>query len=249
MLAALALAVLVLAPLGPQQVEVRSPDFGNDRTILKGADDGLLRSTDGGASWEAVELPGSGAVNAIVFEDGFAYDGYVVVLRSGATAAMSRNGRRDFEWLPVPDGGRLHDVLLGSGFGMRGAMSLACGAAGVWSSSDFGETWSPDSEGLPSDDEVVDLSSERNAEGRVVETARLLRSGTFRRLVGAAWEPADPGDDATVAPDATTGRVPADEQEGPTNGTSLALNPLFAVVLVVAVVLIYFGCRRRGATP
>jgi photosystem II stability/assembly factor-like uncharacterized protein len=165
-----------------------SPDHANDRTIALGTGTGMLFSRDGGASWTGTTLPGKGAVNAIVFEDGYAGTGYVLALRGGATAALSRNGGRDFDELALPPGARVTSALLGSGFGLRGAMTLACGAQGVWASDDFGESWEPDATGLPAGDEALHLSSTRNAQGRVVQFVSLARGGVYRRMNGGAWE-------------------------------------------------------------
>lgn len=165
-----------------------SPDFGNDRTIALGTGGGLVLTRDGGKTWTTPAVPGKGAVNAILFEAAFAGSGHMLILRDGATAALSRNGGRDFSALPVPPGGRLTGALLGSGFGIRGAMTLARGKRGVWASTDFGETWAPDGQGLPTDDEVLHLSSVRNALGRPVQFASLARSGVYWRVDGGAWQ-------------------------------------------------------------
>jgi len=233
MFAALALAVVVLAPQGPPDLEVPSPDFAKDLTILRGTSSGLTRSDDGGSSWTPIELPGSGPVNTIVFEDGYSGGGYVLVLRGGNTAAMSRNGRSGFEALPVPPGGRLNDLLLGSGFGLRGAMTLARGTEGVWSSDDFGQTWEPDGQGLPPDIEAMELSSKRNAEGHVVQSVLLARSGAYRRVGGGAWERTD------------TIETPGDGTDGDSNRIGLSIGAMVAVGIAVFVLVVSLAGRRR----
>src|SRR6185369_7709338 len=116
-------------------------DAADPRTLYAGIDPGspadhLVRSTDGGASWEVVPFPGERP-------QALATSGPLVL--AGTFAGLSRSTDGGASWTDVPAVHRDVRTLY-----LRGLLVLAGTTSGIFRSLDGGATWSAASAGIPS---------------------------------------------------------------------------------------------------
>jgi photosystem II stability/assembly factor-like uncharacterized protein len=89
-----------------------SPSFGDDRLVLAGTEaDGLVRSDDGGTTWEVVPALDELAVTALAF----APDGSAIVAGVEEGAAISENGGAAWRRIALPAGPALSVAFVPDG--------------------------------------------------------------------------------------------------------------------------------------
>ena len=115
-----ALASLDVDPVAVTAVTL-SPDYGSDRAVFAGASGVVLRSMDGGASWEVFRLPAPPPViAALAIAPDYAHSGtlYAATLEDGVLVSQDHGARWD-AWnfgligfgvhaLSVEEGGKLY---------------------------------------------------------------------------------------------------------------------------------------------
>jgi photosystem II stability/assembly factor-like uncharacterized protein len=125
-----------------------SPDFAVDQTVFAGTSSGLLKSTDGGQTWTSILA--QGAVEGLALSPAYSLDQTVFVGISGGGILRSQNGGAT--WQPRNNG--LSDLAVtGLAISPDYAVDrtlLASTANTVFRTSDDGDLWTPQTEGLAS---------------------------------------------------------------------------------------------------
>jgi photosystem II stability/assembly factor-like uncharacterized protein len=150
--AMLALAVLGVgarahAPHDVVKIVKVSPGFATDRTVIAVTllSDHLIlaRSTDGGRSWVEYASPVLGhKINRLALSPAYDSDGTIFAATSYHGIWRSTDG--GFEWVAVNTGlttSHTHDVAVSPDYAVDGTV-LAATEAGLFRSTDGGETWS-----------------------------------------------------------------------------------------------------------
>jgi photosystem II stability/assembly factor-like uncharacterized protein len=158
-----------------------SPDYPNDGLVLAAtARDGVLRSTDGGATFHAwnfglLDLN----INALAISPAFARDGHVLAASDHAVF-LSRNGGRAWRELDLPGSGGPYVAVA---FGPAGSLLVGSESAGLWQADTIDAAFARDSSFAP---ETVNALL-----GEIAATS----SGIFRRA-RASWKRISPDDRA-----------------------------------------------------
>ncbi len=174
-----------------------SPDFAEDSLVLAGTEaDGLLRSDDGGATWEVVPDLADRGVTAIAFAGRGDGAGAIAAATVDGIALSDDSGQ---SWRIV--GGDLGPVLTLVFVPHAGGEALLAGLpkAGIMRSTDGGETWAPANDGLSASLLVGLAVSPAFADDQTLVAAGLEEGVTISTDGGATWTPANDGlADSTV---------------------------------------------------
>ncbi len=133
-----------------------SPDFASSQTVFAGSSNGILRSCDGGESWQITALPAPPTiVTCLAFSPAFAADGvaFAGTLEDGVYRSVNR-GESWVRWnFGLYD---LHVVALAVSPGFSLDETLYAGTdTGLYASKNGGRSWRP----LPLPDELAPVLS------------------------------------------------------------------------------------------
>ncbi|MFP4220373.1 MAG: VPS10 domain-containing protein [Phormidium sp.] len=121
-----------------------SPNYGNDQTLFVSILwTKLLRSTDGGVSWQVVDLPSETRGVTLLVSPNFAEDETVYVAGQYGTFFRSTDGGRNFQTVAdigAPGGNDAPSFVASPNF-IEDGILLATGPGGIFQSSDRAETW------------------------------------------------------------------------------------------------------------
>lgn len=174
-----------------------SPDFAEDALVLAGTEaDGLLRSDDGGATWEIVPDLASQGVTALAFSEGT--DGQRTIAAATVDGvALSVDGGQSWRTVGHDLGPVLSLLFVPSASGEVLLAGLPRG--GVARSLDGGATWAPANEGLSASLLVSLAVPPTFADDNTLFAAGLEEGVTVSTDGGHTWEPANDGlSDTTV---------------------------------------------------
>ncbi len=174
----------VVAKKALDRVSYETPYLGTREMILTTDGDGLRRSKDAGATWEA-EAPNATLYN--VQPTCLAYlPGGAEVLAGTAAAGLyaSADGGKTWRWrdtaLPRGAGQDLHRLAVSPDFA-RDRTIFAAAASGVWVSRDAGQTWARTSGPAPA--RAIALSPTFARDRTLIAAGQLSTDG------GATWAP------------------------------------------------------------
>lgn len=121
-----------------------SPDFDHDSLCLAAGDSGMLRSTDGGKTWQAVkiqpDLSTQPPVTCVAFSPAFRQDRLIFAGTTGSLLKSS-DGGETWQGIPLPTPPpTLSAILISPNFISDGSLYLAATEDGVFLSTDRGAT-------------------------------------------------------------------------------------------------------------
>ena len=168
-----------------------SPAFADDRVLLAGTEEhGLLRSDDGGRSWESVAELAERSINAVAFLPAIGLEGSGgrAIAATDAGIALSEDGGAS--WRPV--GGALGATLCAAEV-TSSVLLAGLPDAGVSRSVDGGATWTAANAGLHASLLVALACSPGFAEDQTLYAASLGRGVSVSRDGGRTWADANDG--------------------------------------------------------
>lgn len=168
-----------------------SPDFGNDRLVLAGTEaDGLLRSEDGGTSWEQVASLADQGVTAIAFSPGYPRQPTIAVATVAGIAISNDAGQT---WQTT--GSELGPVLslLFVRHDDRDILLAGLPKHGIVRTEDLGVTWQAANTGLHANLLVSLVASPNFANDQTLLAAGLEDGITISSDGGTTWQEANEG--------------------------------------------------------
>lgn len=165
-----------------------SPAFARDKVVLAGTEaDGLFRSDDAGATWEAVEDLANRSIAAIAFSD----DGDRIAAATNEGIAVSDDGGETWR-----TGGADLGFVLALAFVPEGDDEVLVAGlvkAGAARSTDGGATWTVADEGLNATPTLALALSPTFDQDQTIFAAGLDDGVTVSRDGGATWAAANEG--------------------------------------------------------
>lgn len=212
-----------LLPLRRGHNIVVSPDFEGDRTIFSATWPQLIRSTDGGESWEAIQIEEPGEdwsplrQYVLAVSPRFADDGTVYAGNRHGQVFRSEAGGDAGSWAELgPVDGRVRSFAISPGFADDRTLFVGS-VGGVFKSTDAGASWQPTGPGRSplADGGELDpapmlaMSSAFPSDGTLFAGTE---SGLFvTRDGGASWQEVDSG---PITPDVEVAAVSASPDFG-----------------------------------
>jgi photosystem II stability/assembly factor-like uncharacterized protein len=183
-----------------------SPAYSSDHTVFSGSQGALLKSTDGGDSWDRIEL-------SKVENRGQPYPTWIVLSPNFAVDQTLYFGTRVHGILKSSDGG-LNSAIIWDGMGevinslvmspdfiADGTLFASVRGEGVYKTEDWGETWESANNGLtlietwkstsshPSDKDVLLAISPNYREDKTLFASSARAEGLFKTADGgASWQ-------------------------------------------------------------
>jgi len=183
-----------------------SPAYSLDNTVFSGSRDALLKSTDGGDSWDRIELSrienrGQPYPTWIVLSPNFAVDQTLYFGTRGHGILKSSDGGLNSAVIWDGMGKVINSLVMSSDFIADGTLFASVRGEGVYKTEDWGETWESVNNGLTlietwkftgshsSDKDILLVISPNYSEDKTLFAGSEKAEGLFKTADGgASWQ-------------------------------------------------------------